>query len=43
MVHAPMSVTTAVVARGGHSDAVWLQMEGPSFDWLAAHLARPAS
>jgi len=40
--HAPLSVTTAVVAHGGHSDAVWLQMEGPSFDWLAAHLARPA-
>ena len=42
LAHAPLSVTTAVVAHGGHSDAVWLQMEGPSFDWLAAHLARPA-
>jgi enterochelin esterase-like enzyme len=37
----PMTVTTAVVAHGGHSDAVWQQMEAPSFDWLSAHLARP--
>jgi enterochelin esterase-like enzyme len=40
--HAPLSVTTAVVAHGGHSDAVWTQMEPPSFDWLSAHLPRPA-
>jgi enterochelin esterase-like enzyme len=39
--HAPLSMTTAVVAHGGHSDAVWIQMEPPSFDWLSAHLARP--
>jgi len=38
---APLSVTTAVVAHGGHSDAVWIQMEPPAFDWLSAHLARP--
>jgi enterochelin esterase-like enzyme len=37
----PLSVTTAVVAHGGHSDAVWIQMEPPAFDWLSAHLARP--
>ncbi|AGL16779.1 alpha/beta hydrolase family protein [Actinoplanes sp. N902-109] len=36
-----MPVTTAVVPRGGHSDAVWQQMEPPAFDWLSAHLARP--
>ncbi|WP_433363067.1 alpha/beta hydrolase [Actinoplanes sp. CA-142083] len=38
---APLSVTTAVVAHGGHSDAVWIQMEPPAFDWLSAHLAGP--
>ncbi|MEV4641136.1 alpha/beta hydrolase-fold protein [Actinoplanes sp. NPDC049548] len=37
----PVSVTTAMVQRGGHSHAVWRQMEGPAFDWLSAHLARP--
>jgi enterochelin esterase-like enzyme len=37
----PMTVTTAVVAHGGHSGAVWRQMEAPAFDWLALHLARP--
>ena len=41
LAHAPLSVTTAVVAHGGHSDAAWNEMEPPSFDWLAAHLARP--
>jgi enterochelin esterase-like enzyme len=40
-VHPPMAVTTAVVAHGGHSTAVWRQMEPPAFDWLSAHLARP--
>jgi enterochelin esterase-like enzyme len=39
--HAPMAVTTATVAHGGHSSAVWRQMEPPAFDWLSAHLARP--
>jgi enterochelin esterase-like enzyme len=39
--HAPMSVTTAVVAHGGHSGAAWQRMEPPAFDWLSAHLARP--
>jgi enterochelin esterase-like enzyme len=38
----PMTVVTAVVPRGGHSHGVWRQMEGPAFDWLSAHLARPA-
>ena len=37
----PMAVTKAVVAHGGHSGAVWRQMEAPAFDWLASHLARP--
>ena len=37
----PLSLTTATVAHGGHSDAVWRQMEPPAFDWLSAHLARP--
>ncbi|MBL7256418.1 alpha/beta hydrolase [Paractinoplanes lichenicola] len=38
---APISLTTAVIARGGHSSAVWRQLEAPAFDWLSAHLARP--
>ncbi|MGA5299868.1 alpha/beta hydrolase [Nucisporomicrobium flavum] len=37
----PLTVTTAAVAHGGHSDAVWHQMEPVAFDWLSAHLARP--
>jgi enterochelin esterase-like enzyme len=37
----PLEVTTAVVAHGGHSHAVWEAMEAPAFDWLSAHLARP--
>jgi enterochelin esterase-like enzyme len=41
LAHAPLAVTTAVVAHGGHSDAVWRQMVAPAFDWLAARLARP--
>ncbi|WP_249997695.1 esterase family protein [Actinoplanes sp. M2I2] len=41
--HRPVSLTTAVVAHGGHSSAVWRQMEAPAFDWLSAHLARPLS
>jgi len=40
---APISVTTAVVAHGGHSDAVWRAMEAPAFDWLSSWLARPAT
>ncbi|MEU8817434.1 alpha/beta hydrolase-fold protein [Actinoplanes sp. NPDC048796] len=39
----PLAVTTAVVAHGGHSSAVWRQMEAPAFDWLSAHLAGPLS
>ncbi|GAB2591397.1 hypothetical protein Aab01nite_39120 [Paractinoplanes abujensis] len=38
---APIAATTAVIAHGGHSSAVWRQMEAPAFDWLSAHLARP--
>ncbi|GAA0538963.1 alpha/beta hydrolase-fold protein [Paractinoplanes ferrugineus] len=37
----PLTAVTGVVPRGGHSHAVWRQMEGPAFDWLSAHLARP--
>jgi enterochelin esterase-like enzyme len=43
LAHRPVSVTTAVVARGGHSDAAWQAMEAPAFDWLSAHLIRPAA
>jgi enterochelin esterase-like enzyme len=41
LAHAPVLVTTATVAHGGHSHAVWQEMEAPAFDWLSAHLARP--
>jgi enterochelin esterase-like enzyme len=41
LAHAPIQVTTATVAHGGHSHTVWEQMEAPAFDWLSAHLARP--
>jgi enterochelin esterase-like enzyme len=43
LVRPPLSVTTAVVAYGGHSDAVWQAMEDPAFDWLSGRLARPAA
>jgi enterochelin esterase-like enzyme len=38
----PLTVVTATVPHGGHSHGVWRRMEGPAFDWLSAHLARPA-
>jgi enterochelin esterase-like enzyme len=41
LAHAPLEVTTGVVAHGGHSDGAWQAMEAPAFDWLSAHLARP--
>ncbi|MCO8275990.1 alpha/beta hydrolase-fold protein [Actinoplanes sp. TRM 88003] len=40
-IHHPLALTTAVLAHGGHSSAVWREMEPPAFDWLSAHLARP--
>jgi enterochelin esterase-like enzyme len=43
LAHAPLEVTTAVVAHGGHSDAAWRAMEAPAFDWLSVHLTRPAA
>ncbi|GIF13841.1 alpha/beta hydrolase [Actinoplanes teichomyceticus] len=43
LARAPLTVVTAVVPHGGHSHAVWRQMEGPALDWLSAHLARPAA
>jgi enterochelin esterase-like enzyme len=43
LAHPPLTVTTAVVARGGHSDAAWEAMEGPAFDWLSADLDRPVA
>jgi enterochelin esterase-like enzyme len=42
LAHSPLIARTALVAHGGHSDAVWQQMEGPAFDWLSSWLARPA-
>jgi enterochelin esterase-like enzyme len=43
LAHPPLMVTTAVLAHGGHSDAAWQAMEAPAFDWLSAHLTRPAA
>jgi len=43
LARSPVAVTTAVVPHGGHSDAVWLAMEAPAFDWLSSWLARPAA
>jgi hypothetical protein len=43
LAHPPLTVTTAVVPRGGHSDPAWQAMEAPAFDWLSAHLIRPAA
>jgi enterochelin esterase-like enzyme len=40
---APVAVTMAVVAHGGHSDAAWKSMEAPAFDWLSSWLARPVA
>jgi enterochelin esterase-like enzyme len=42
LARAPLAVTTAVLAHGGHSDAAWQEMEAPAFDWLSDNLARPA-
>ncbi|GAA4604068.1 dienelactone hydrolase [Actinoplanes octamycinicus] len=42
LARAPLTVTTAIVPKGGHSHATWQEMEAPAFDWLSAHLARPA-
>lgn len=41
LARSPVRITTATVAHGGHSSAVWQQMEPVAFDWLSAHLARP--
>lgn len=43
LASAPLTVTTAVVAHGGHSHATWRTLEGPALDWLSARLARPAA
>jgi poly(3-hydroxybutyrate) depolymerase len=40
---APLSLTTAVVPRGGHSRPVWRVIEAPAFDWLSSWLAAPAA
>lgn len=42
VARAPVQVTTATVAHGGHSLSAWKAMEPAAFDWLSAHLARPS-
>jgi enterochelin esterase-like enzyme len=37
----PLSVTTGLIAHGGHSHAAWRAMEPAAFDWLSSRLARP--
>jgi len=41
LAKAPLLVTTATVAHGGHSLTVWQQLETPALDWLSANLASP--
>jgi poly(3-hydroxybutyrate) depolymerase len=38
---APLSVTTAIAAGGGHNRATWGAMMAPAFDWLSSWLAKP--
>jgi enterochelin esterase-like enzyme len=39
--HAPLSVTLAYIAGGGHNAGTWHAMEAPAFDWLSNSLGRP--
>jgi S-formylglutathione hydrolase FrmB len=41
LARSPVSVTTAVIPFGGHTDPAWEAMEAPAFDWLGGWLARP--
>jgi enterochelin esterase-like enzyme len=41
--HAPLSVTLAYIAGGGHNSGTWHAMEAPAFDWLSNSLGRPIS
>jgi enterochelin esterase-like enzyme len=38
---APLSVTTALAAGGGHNGRSWQAMMAPAFDWLSGWLAKP--
>jgi len=41
--HAPLSITLAYIAGGGHNAGTWEAMEAPAFDWLSNSLGRPIS
>ena len=41
--HAPLSVTLAYIAGGGHNSGTWHAMEAPAFDWLSNTLGRPTT
>ncbi|MCU7729063.1 esterase family protein [Actinoplanes sp. KI2] len=41
--HAPLSVTLAYIAGGGHNSGTWHAMEAPAFDWLSNSLGRPTT
>ncbi len=40
--HSPLSITTAYINGGGHSNSSWKAMEAPAFDWLSTWLSQPA-
>jgi enterochelin esterase-like enzyme len=40
---APLSVTIAYIAGGGHNAGTWHAMEAPAFDWLSNTLGRPTT
>lgn len=40
---APLSVTLAYIAGGGHNAGTWHAMEAPAFDWLSNTLGRPTT
>ncbi|WP_063763693.1 alpha/beta hydrolase [Actinoplanes subtropicus] len=41
--HAPLSITLAYIAGGGHNAGTWHAMEAPAFDWLSNTLGRPTT
>ena len=43
LVKPPLSLTTALVKSGGHTQPVWRKLSAPAFDWLSGRLARPSA
>jgi enterochelin esterase-like enzyme len=42
-VRRPLSLTTAYINGGGHSNQSWKAMEAPAFDWLSTWLGQPTT